>query len=354
MRVRVAVWGVIGAACLAWGGDVPGVRLERSYWVHASLGLLVQRGYYGAGFPEAEPPGREEVANAARLLCGRYGANRLYLIYHREIADGDARRAFAWWRAACPASVELVPALPLRMYDQPQTPVFTPEEAGELADFFQASVNARRLAVYDVYAGRDQGELLPLLAKRYPVGLIRVGLQPGEALDPRYERAVQDTWSGFCHGTRTAEDWAQPGFGADALRRWAAQRNAESRPIVWDLVVVAWDYTATPRGAYPGYDDAAKNRPLPAGRNRAGAEVIAAAAKPGVFGGFSSGLFILHENSRHAAHDGTAAAFYQTLRQGKAYSGYYAEPFGEVAAIYRELASGTFGVEPAQPPGKRP
>ena len=29
---------------------------------------------------------------------------------------------------------------------------------------------------------------------------------------------------------------------------------------------MAWDYAATERGAYPGYDDAAKNMPLPAGR----------------------------------------------------------------------------------------
>jgi len=316
------------------------VRLERSYWVHASLGMLVQRGYYGADFPAATPPTREEVDNAARLLCGSCGANRLYLIYHREIADSDARRVFAWWRAACPGSVELVPALLVKMYDKPQTQVFTPAEAGGLADFFQATVNSNRLAIYDVYAGRDPGEALPLLAKRYPCGLIRLGLQPGETLAAPFAGAVQDTWSGFCHGTRTVEDWSQPGFGAETLRRWAVQRNAENRPIVWDLVVVAWDYGATPRGGYPGYDDAAKNMPLPSGRNRAGADVIAGAAKAEVFGGFSSDLYILHENSRHAAHDGKGGAFYQTLREGREYGGYYAEPFREVTALYREMEKG--------------
>ena len=353
-----AIWPTVAmTACLLSADDsvkVTSQRLERSYWVHASLGMLVQRGYYGAGFQAAECPSRAEVANAVRLLCGNYGANRLYLIYHREIAEDDARRVFGWWREFCPTSVELVPALPLKMYDKAQTPVFTIENADGLLDFFQISVNSNRLAVYDVYAGRDQGELLPHLAKRYPYGLVRLGLQPGETLSAHFMGAVQDTWSGFCHGTRTAEDWTQQGFGAETLRQWVVQRNAESRPIIWDLVVVAWDYRATARGAYPGYDDAARNMPLPAGRNRAGVDLIVGAAKPGVFGGFSSDLYILHENSRHAAHDGQKGAFYQTLREGREYTGgYYSGPFREVTEIYRGLAAGTYGGEFSRTSDKR-
>ena len=34
------------------------VRPERSYWVHASLGLFTQRGYFGNGYPATEPPTR--------------------------------------------------------------------------------------------------------------------------------------------------------------------------------------------------------------------------------------------------------------------------------------------------------
>ena len=343
--MRRAIWpAVVMTAGLLVADDsvkVAPQRLERSYWVHASLGMHVQRGYYGTNFPVTQCPIRAEVANASSLLCGSYGANRLYLIYHCEIAEVDARRVFGWWREFCPMSVELVPALLLKMYDKEQTPVFTFEEANGLIDFFQTCVNSNRLAVYDVYADRTQGELLPLLAKRYTCGVIRLGLQPGESLSKPFVGAVQDTWSGFCHGTRTDEDWLQRGFGAESLRHWVIQRNAERLPIVWNLVVVAWDYGLTARGAYPGYDDAAKNMPLPAGRNRAGVEVIVGAAKPDVFGGFSSDLYILHENSRHAAHDGQKGAFYQTLREGRQYSGYYAGPFREVAEIYRGLAAGT-------------
>jgi hypothetical protein len=138
---------------LAASGLLAGEALaqsERSYWVHASLGLAVQRGYYGPGFPGAEAPSREQVGNAARLLAGRYGANRLYLLFHGEIGEGD--------------------------------------EAG--------------------------------------------------------------------------------------------------------------------------------------------------------VGGLSCDLYILHENSRHAAHDGRAGSFYQTLREGREYGGTYDEPFREIAAIYRELRDG--------------
>jgi len=247
---------------------------------------------------------------------------------------------FTWWRKVCPTSVELVPALVLRMYDKRQTPVFTVGEARSLATFFHDTINSNRLAVYDIQAKRDQGDALPVLAQRFPGGLVRLGLQPGEALAAPFTTAVQDTWSGFCHGTRTSEDWSQPGFGAEALRSWVAERNAGSAPVAWNLIVVAWDYSATLRGGYPGYDDAAKNMPLPSGRNRAAAQLIASASDKNRFGGFSSDLYILHENSRSAAHDGNTGAFYQTLREGRVYEGYYAVPFRETAAIYREAKKG--------------
>ena len=313
---------------------------ERSYWVHASLGQFTQLGYYGTNYPATTLPTRDEVAHAAHLLSDVYGANRLYLIYHNEMPERAARTVFTWWREVCPASVELVPALVLRMYDKQQTPVFAAGEARGLATFFHDTVNSNRLAVYDIQARRDQGDALPVLAQQFPGGMIRLGLQPGESLDAPFTAAVQDTWSGFCHGTRTREDWSQPGFGAEALRSWVAERNAGSAPVAWNLIVVAWDYSVTPRGGYPGYDDAAKNMPLPSGRNRAAAQLILKTASLDRFGGFSSDLYILHENSRSAAHDGKTGAFYQTLREGRAYEGYYAVPFREVAAIYREVEKG--------------
>ncbi|MEN6451810.1 MAG: hypothetical protein ABFC96_15070 [Thermoguttaceae bacterium] len=315
----------------------PSPDLERSYWVHASLGSLLQKGYMKADAKPAEMPRRQEVQNAARLLAGPYAANRLYLVYHHELPIDDARRVFTWWREALPAGVEIVPSLVLRMYDKQETPVWTPQEAAALADFFRKNINRDRIAVYDVYPDRDQGPALTELAARFPKGLLRVGVQPEEALPASVVEGVEDTWSGFCHGRRNVEDWQQPGFGAETLRRWVELRNRGRMPIAWDLIAVAWDYRPTRRGEFPGYDDAEKNEPLPPGRNRLAAELIRRTARAEVFAGFSSDLCILDANSRAAAHDGSAAGFYESLRQGREYDGYYAAPLKEIAAIYREL-----------------
>lgn len=98
--------------------------LERSYWVHASLGLLTQKGYWGERFPATNPPTAKEIQNAARLLAGPYAANRLYLIYHSEIPPDEARTVFRSWKEASPPGIEIVPALVLKMYDKDRSPVF--------------------------------------------------------------------------------------------------------------------------------------------------------------------------------------------------------------------------------------
>jgi hypothetical protein len=164
-----------------------------------------------------------------------------------------------------------------------------------------------------------------------------VGLQPGEPLEAPFVAGVEDTWSGMCHGKANDLDWRQPGFGAETLRNWVLARNPETRPIAWDLVVVAWDYTATERGGYPGYDDAEKNMPLPEGRNRMAMELITRTANTKQLAGFSSDLFILHANSRAASHDGEVKSFYECLKRGEDYRGYYGTPFQEIVTLYREL-----------------
>jgi len=319
--------------------DASLAKLERSYWLHASLASLPQRGYWGMDFPPATKPAEKEIQNAAQLLSGDYAANRLYLIYHNEIPVADAEQVLALWRKHCPAEVEIVPTLVLRAYDKRKSEVFSVDELGRLAGFFKRNINPARVAVYDVYSGRDQGDGLAMLSREFPRGLIRVGIQPDEAIAPPFVSAVQDTWSAFCHG-KTNDDWRQPGFGAQTLRRWVEKRNAGRLSIAWDLIVVAWDYTATKRGEYPGYDDARKNMPLPAGRNALAAQEILRSARPAVLAGFSSDLFILHVNSRSAPHDGPAGAFYETLKRGEAYRGYYAVPFNEMTVLFRELKEG--------------
>jgi hypothetical protein len=328
------------AAPLIWAaGDDSLPKLERSYWLHASLASLPQRGYWGMDFPAATKPTETEIQNAARLLSGDYAANRLYLIYHNELPLADAEQVFALWRRHCPAEVEIVPTLVLRAYDKQKIEVFSADELKQLAGFFKRAINPKRIAVYDIYAGREQGGGLALLSHEFPNGLIRVGIQPDETIAPPFVAAVQDTWSAFCHG-KTQDDWRQPGFGAQTLRRWVEKRNAGDKPVAWDLVVVAWDYAATKRGEYPGYDDARKNMPLPAGRNALAAKEILRCAKPTVLAGFSSDLFILHVNSRSEPHDGSNGGFYETLKRGEVYRGYYAAAFSEVTGFFRGLRAG--------------
>ncbi|MBI5829821.1 MAG: hypothetical protein HZB20_09860 [Chloroflexi bacterium] len=326
--------------------DAPLSKLERSYWLHASLASLPQRGYWGLDFPAATKPTEREIQNAARLLTGDYAANRLYLIYHNELSPADAEQMFASWRRHCPPEVEIVPTLVLCAYDKHKSEVFSTDELGRLAGFFKRTINPARIAIYDVHSGRDQGRGLATLSREFPNGVIRVGIQPDEAIAPPFVAAVQDTWSAFCHG-KANDDWQQPGFGAQTLRQWVEKRNTGRQPVAWDLVVVAWDYAATKRGEYPGYDDARKNMPLPAGRNALAAQEILRCAKREVLAGFSSDLFILHVNSRSTPHDRPSGAFYATLKRGEVYRGYYAAPFNEVTAIYRELKQGRLLTTPS-------
>lgn len=240
------------------------------------------------------------------------------------------------WRRHCPATVQLVPTLLLRMYDKQQSQVFTPEELRRLVEFFKRAMNTERLAIYDVYANRDQGETLKTLAEQYPKGLIRIGIQPEERIRPPFVAAVQDTWSGFCHG-KTNADWLDKGFGAETLRKWVEDRSQENRPVAWDLIAVAWDYSTTERGGYPGYDDAAKNMPLPAGRNHLATEEILRIAQVSRLAGFSSDLLILQANSQNPAHDDAKASFYESLKRGEAYRGYYSVPFRQIVDIFQRL-----------------
>ncbi len=319
--------------------------LERSFWLHASLAAVAQKGYWGPAYAACLPPTDQEIHTAARILTGPYAANRLYLVYHHEITLEEAERTFTSWRQHCPAMVQVVPTLLLRMYDKRQSAVFTPEELRRLVEFFKRGINADQIAIYDVHANRDQGQSLKYLAQQYPKGLIRVGIQPDEKIRPPFVAAVQDTWSGFCHG-KTNADWQDRGFGADTLRRWVQDRNQEQGRVVWDLIAVAWDYSATERGGYPGYDDAAQNMPLPSGRNLLAADEILRTAQIGRLGGFSSDLLILQANSKNRVHDGPTS-FYETLKRGEVYRGYYATPFREIVSIFKAMKEGNL------PPGRR-
>lgn len=311
---------------------------ERSLWINAALSAP-KRGYWGTQFPEPVAPASDEITNAARVLVHDANPTRLYLIHHRELSAERTRKIFRDWRHALPRSVEIVPALVLRMYDKAMTPVFAKDELQPLVTFFKSEINAERIAVYDVLPMRDQGAALTTLAESYPRGLLRLGLQPDEPLAAPFTGAVEDTWSAFCHG-KTNEDWQSPGFGRDTLRRWVKERNTGTLPIAYDLIVVAWDYAHTKRGEYPGYDDAHKNLPLPVGRNRLAINEIKEHAKPAQLAGFSSDLVILELNSETQEHDGVGGSFYSTLKRGETYAGFYSEPWREICELFATAAAG--------------
>lgn len=309
-------------------------KMERSVWINLSL-AAPRRGYWGPAYPQPAPPTALEIERAVQSLIRQANPNRLYLIHHREFKPAQARELFRAWRRACPSMIEIVPTLVLKMYDGPKTPVFAADELEQLLDFFKKEIHPRLIGVYDILPKRDMQEEMKPITERYGSGLIRVGLQPGERLGAEWTGAVEDTWSGFCHGWSDA-DWQSPGFGRDTLRKWIDERNAGGKPIAFDLIVVAWDYSTTRRGEYPGYDDASKNMPLPAGRNLLAAGEILSRSRPGVLAGFSMDLLIVELNSQAAGHDGSES-FYRCLKEGGDYQGYYAAPWKEACGIFRSL-----------------
>jgi hypothetical protein len=316
-------------------------KLERSFWVNASLSDDTRKGYWGVDFPPAPIPSPLQIKNAVHLLAGAYGANRLYLIYNHEYTIDQAESVYRLWKKYAPSTLDLVPTLPLLMYDRDQTPVFTRSELIRLARFFRSMINPEELAIYDVQPNRNMKKWLGILSVVYPHGMIRVGLQPDETLNAPFTCGVQDTWSGVCTGG-TNSDWARMPGGEETLRKWVRCRNAQNDPISWDLITVAWDYHSTKDGVYPGYDDANRNMPLPKGRNGLVARLILSVADAKSFAGFSSDLYILEANSLAPTHDGASHSFYSTLRSGKPYRGYYHAPLDEIAKIYRSLAKGAF------------
>lgn len=323
-----------------WVSTVTGTDLrllERSLWVNASLSAP-KLGYWGSNFAPPAAPTPTEIVNAARILVEQANPNRLYLVHHHELPFSETARIFRDWRRACPATVDIVPTLVLRMYGKEAQPVFSSDELAELLRFFKAEINPVRAAVYDVLPKRDQGPALQTMAESFPGGLIRVGLQPDEPLEAPFAAAVEDTWSAFCHGL-TNTDWQDHGFGRDTLRKWVSARNPSGKPVAYDLIVVAWDYSPTKRGEYPGYDDAYRNMPLPADRNRLAASEILSTAKPPALNGFSADLVIVEMNSVTPNHDGQNA-FYSSLKAGVPYNGYYARPWHEVCALFQSLRRG--------------
>ena len=298
-------------------GSLDWKHLERSFSLHASLDSRLEQDR-PTSFASAAGPAESQIQNAARLLTFDYAANRLYLIYQKEISLPEAERVFQAWRLACPAEVEVVPALMLRSRGTNRVQIFSAAELTALLRFFKTEINRAHLAVLS----SDDDPLLPLLTAEDKEGLARLALPPDQSLTSPFHAAVVETSKAFSGGGAN-DEWQQPGSGREMLRKLVEQRNRGTATISWNLGIVGTS-NSTQNGIAPG-------------RNGLAASEILYAATPNLLGGFSADLGTMQSNSRTLAHDGSGYSFYEMLKRGQVYVGFYAKPFHEVVKIYQSL-----------------
>lgn len=327
---------------------------ELSYWVDMDLLRNNGRGYWQP--VESRPanmlPTEQEVANACSALALRYGADKLYVVYHRQFEADEAKQLFGWWKEhGLRHGMKIVPTVVLESYAEPNTTNFTDEEICSLAEWCVANIDPDEFGIYDVYIrqapGSGQDRQMAVLKSHIGDRLVRVGLQPGEHLNDNCVSGVEDTWTAECQGL-TNELWEHPVefngsdlHGRKLLEEWVAERaEGEYRRIVWDMIPVAWDYEE-PHDPYgyvcPG-DDALINDPPIAGRIALCHEYIVKGYPDGMntpkFGGYSCDLHILEANS---AGKPESPSFYEQLRNDLPYEGYFAIAMEQVGDLYKQL-----------------
>lgn len=329
---------------------------ETSYWIDLDLAEHSMRGYWRPveSLDPEEVPDSASIANATRMLAEEYGADKLYVVYHRQFELDDARRVFGYWKTEGDRNgLEIVPTVVIESYAEPATMNFSDSTICDFATWCTKNVNPDEFGIYDVYIrqgeGTPQDTQMGVLRNAIGDRLVRVGLQPGEDLNRYCIGGVEDTWTAECQGL-TDELWENPDsvngtdlYGRKLLASWVAERadTAQPRRIVWDMIPVAWDYDK-PVDEYgyvcPGDDALINDPPLPE-RIAKCHECIVAGYPEGMltekFGGYSCDLHILQANS--AGHP-DSISFYRQLRNGEPYTGYFASAMEQVSALYKEIA----------------
>ena len=332
--------------------------IELSYWVDIDMIGYHRRGYwypYSQHSSETIPPA-SYVENGVKMLAETYKANLLYVFYHRQFEIENAKKVFLEWKKAAEKyGVRIVPTVLLQDYSNTSVPIngplnFTDDELISLAKWFQENFGLE-IGIFDVYTRQSGGSVqdVQLTKLKAAVGdnLVFVGFQPGVTLSQHFKRAVEDTWTAECQGN-TNELWSNPlggqNVGRKLLDQWVLDRvRFESRPITWDLIPVAWDYEETTAKDEYGYicpgDNALYNDPPIPGRLKLSKEAIFSHYEGGWknqrLGGLSCDLTILQANSAGCRRDKTD--FYEALRVGKVYEGYFAGAMNEIAEIYESV-----------------
>ncbi|WP_126974465.1 hypothetical protein [Gynurincola endophyticus] len=334
------------AALLEDGG------FEISYWIDIDLRTNNGRGYWfhTAGLPADSLPTSAQIWGASSRCRFTYHGLSLYVIYHRQFEIDDAKSVFKLWKYhAENMGMKVIPVLVLEDYMPTAAMNFTDTEIGDFAEWLIDSINNQEIGVYDIYSGRQatgtaQNTQLGIMYSRIGNKIVRVGQQPGEAINPYIKRAVQDMWSAECQG-KTNALWETPvtymgtnNWGKNLLLDWVNQRiSGDTKPVSYCLIPVAWDYDAPldPYGyIFPG-DDALTNDPPIPGRVTLAHNYIVGAFPGGSsnakFGGYSCDLKIVQMNS---TGNGEANNFYNQLKNDIQYTGYFAGAINEIGDIY--------------------
>jgi hypothetical protein len=326
---------------------------EISYWVDIDLRTNNGRGYWFhvADRPADIVPTSYQIWAACSRLKFTYHANMLYVIYHRQFEINEAKAALQLWKFhANSMGLTLIPIVVLEDYVAPNGGVnFTDIEIPDFAEWCINNINPDEFGVYDIYGNRQgantaQNTQLGIIRNRIGNKIIRLGLQPGEAMNSNLLRGVEDTWTAECQGLTNAL-WEFPvsylgtnNYGKNLLVNWVNERVVyESRKVSWNLIPVAWDYD-NPVDPYayicPG-DDALINDPPVAGRINLCHSYIASVYPSGgansKFGGYSCDLRILELNSVGC---GETPTFYEKIAQDLIYTGRFSAGLNQVAAVF--------------------
>jgi len=302
-------------------------RLERSFRLQVSLANLPPRTEWNDNLPPAIVPSEFDIRHAAQLLTDDYAANRLYLIYQKELPLDEAERTFLLWRKSCPLDVEIVPVLVLHAGKQ-KTSVFSSNELRVLSSFFEQELFVKQLGLI----GTQQSDP-NLSAVSSRLRLLNLDLAAGQKVSGPFSAGTEELMPLLADGA-SADDWAKQGL--IKLGESLGTLESETVPRAFTLTALASDAIS-----------AEKALPLPAGRNAAAAALVIQTAPARNFRGFSFDLNALQFCSRTVNHDGSGYGFFEMLKRGQVYIGFYARPFHEVVKVYQGLRSGV----PPQKPG---